>query len=149
MVGVLEKLLASGMYKPVLHSPKHATVYRGIDVSEAWLRNALGIKPDKKLSSSGKAEAKMQYKPRNGESSSWTIKKQVASNFSNGGKRQYGIIMHAKISDNKNRFLSPAGIYKLDFASHYTSEAEAIGLGTINVSKLEWKLNQYHDDDSK
>lgn len=147
---LIKTLLQKGLYKQVFSNPKQSTVYRGMAVSEAWLRSALKLPASKKIPIFGRKATSFIYKPKNGKSSSWTVKKGIADNFATDNLRsnkKYNIVMYAKISQNKNTFIAPEGVYKLDFAHGYKNEHEAIGLGDIKVYRIDWDLNSYFDDD--
>ena len=141
MAQLLRDLMSQGLYPNMLAEPTAGIVYRGMNIEDrgvAWLKKqARGELIGKK----GMIDVNMKYKPKRG-AASWTTKKKVAEEFFNTGA-EYHIILHARVEDNPGMFLSAEkGLYKTDFAERFVHEHEALGLGTIKVFRIEWKVNE-------
>lgn len=148
----LSELLSKNLYVDILKRPEVDVVYRGMSVSEQWIKRALELNDDEPLSSSAEIEKRFTFlpKPMMG-SSSWTCDFGIARDFSISsieksqylthgsarGKVTHSIVLHAKLSENHNSFLSGEdGLYKLQHASGYQNEQEILGLNDIKVFKL-------------
>jgi len=143
MANYIRDLMSQGLYPNYFAEPGVAVVFRGMGVSRTWLRKAIGEDPKAiTRNARGSAKVNLKYKPRAG-ASSWTVTKKVAEDFHNY-QSDYSITLYAYVSENPGRFLdAQAGLYKSDglVAKSFRSEREALGLGVIQVSKIEWKSN--------
>ena len=148
----LSELLSKNLYIDILKRPKVDIVYRGMSVNEQWIKRSLELNNDDQLPASIEIEKSFTFlpKPMMG-SSSWTCDFGVARDFSISsieksqylmhnfahGKITHSIVLHAKLSENYNSFLSGEdGLYKLQHASGYQHEREVLGLNDIKVFKL-------------
>lgn len=148
----LSNLLKKNLYTDVLKRPEVDVVYRGMSVSEQWIKRSLELNDDDQIPISTEIEKRFTYlpKPMMG-SSSWTKDFSIARDFSIYsaekskylaqssvlGKITHSIVLHAKLNENYNSFLSGEdGLYKLQHASGFQSEQEILGLNDIKVFKL-------------
>jgi hypothetical protein len=108
-------------------------------VSLGWLQLLLKTfkVPDK-----GKIKMKFSYKPlENYGGSSWSTNESFAKKWGIDTWQDVAIILRANISDNRQKFVvGEDGLYKLTVPSTYKNQQEAIGLGIIKVSEIEWKI---------
>jgi hypothetical protein len=147
----LSELLVKGLYTDILKRPETNVVYRGMSVSEQWIKRSLELDDDQ-VPTMIEIEKRFTFlpKPMMG-SSSWTSDFGVARDFSissiekskylshnsTHGKITHSIVLHAKLSENYNSFLSGEdGLYKLQHAFGFQSEKEILGLNDIKVFKL-------------
>ena len=139
MAQMIRDFMARGIYSSMFSEPTVGVVYRGMNVSGpgvAWLKKLAGGKLEGKQ---GSISVNTKYVPREG-AASWTTSKVVAHKFFNT-VATYHIIMHARVADNPGMFVSAeSGLYKTDFAVRYKEEFETLGLGTIQVYKIDWFL---------
>ena len=154
----IKNLLKKGWYKEVISEPKGKSVWRGMSVPNEWLRRALGGRIGKLK---GSASVSFTYKPRSGGSSSWTTNVDRARGWGTGyGGRPDDDLIHitlkADIADNKHCFVSGppgkgggVGLYGVNRLNYHDDEAEAIGLGDIEVSEIEWEIFTDDDHDQK
>lgn len=150
-VELLQTFLKKDQYSPVIHQPEVSTVYRGMNVRREWLSNVIK-KPTSLLGKKGSLEKSFTFTPKSA-ASSWSESKLVAKKFTKEddsgtlGARYYSIVMHASIEKNRNKFIAcPSGLYKVDAFAAYKSEKEALGLGDINVFKIEWETQAGDDE---
>lgn len=138
---IIQGFIAQGLYPSIFSEPSTPIVVRGMSVSQGWLTKALKRKPEAR----GKADVNFKFVPKMG-ASSWTSSKKVAQGFHLLGA-DIDIIMCASVDDNQGKFVSAgAGLYSTDFvSSRFKEEKEAIGLGSIKVFKIEWKVNENGD----
>ena len=143
MASYIRDLMSQGLYPNYFAEPGEPVVFRGMRVSKSWLKKAIGEDPKAiTRNARGSAEVNLKYKPRAG-ASSWTVSKKVAEDF-HDYQSDYAITLYAYVSENPGRFLDArAGLYKSDglVARSFRNEREALGLGVIQVSKIEWKSN--------
>jgi hypothetical protein len=147
VVDELQNTLISGEYSDVIKEPNVSTVYRGMWVDGNWIMN---LTNSNLLSKKGEFQTLFTFKPFKNQSS-WSLDRQAAftaaqTNFYDRPEefdegKTYIIILHAQLTQNKNKFIScPDGLYKLKYAAVFDSEKEAIGLGDISVSKIDWEI---------
>jgi len=149
VAAMFQKFLENGQYDDIFHEPSEETAHRGMCVPEAWLTKAIGKIDDDE----GVVKKKFTFAPRKSVSS-WSIDELVAEEFSEYdvennslAEKNYNIIMKARVSDNKNKFIDcNRGLYDLedpdtleDFMK-YNIESETIALGPIKVYELQYKL---------
>jgi hypothetical protein len=148
----LQDILKSGKYSSIIHGPTQdiAHVYRGMDVTEEWLRTALNLKKNDKLSRLGHMKASFTFKPRSDlGASSWTSVKDVALNFiDSDNPENYQIIMLAEISKNPFGFIvGDDGLYRVGDLDRHADEHEIVALGHTNVSMIAWRQASLDDHD--
>jgi hypothetical protein len=133
----LQNLLSKNLYSDIISEPKVDVVYRTMYVPKQWIQHTLGIKS---ISNKGMFDKNFKFHPLQGRaSSSWTESYKFAEHW--GIVFDSYVILHAKISDNKNSFLSGKnGLYKLKNPNVFLSQEEVVGLFTINVFKLSWRI---------
>lgn len=130
----IKALLKKGWYSDVFKPPGVSIVYRGMGVSKKWLQAAIKKKDIKPV---GSLEKGFTFTPRTGGSSSWSTAKIVAEEF--GTDNDYQVIMHARIDDNVENFVTgPGGLYNVAGCSEYEFDNEVVGLGKIKVFKVAW-----------
>lgn len=146
----LQDILKSGKYSSVIHGPSQdiAYVYRGMDVTEEWMRSALKLKENDKLPLLGRMKASFTFKPRLG-ASSWTSNEKIAFDFiESENPENYQIIMLAEISKNPFGFIAgDDGLYRIGDLDRHANEHEIVALGHTNVSMIAWR--QASIDDQK
>lgn len=146
VVDELQNVLISGEYSDVIKEPNVSTVYRGMWVDGSWIMN---LTNSYHLSEKGKFETSFTYKPFKNQSS-WSLNQIAAfdaaqTDFNDRPQKlddgkTYIIILHAQLEHNRNKFIvCPDGLYKLKYAAIFENEQEAIGLGDIIVSKIDWE----------
>jgi hypothetical protein len=136
---LLSTFLSLGWYRPVLHPPPYATLYRGLKLtSKAGLIALIGYEPEEEDGATDFADGTLA-KSENGNSSSWTFRKAITEDFSAAGKRGYSVTLVADVADNQNRFLAgPGGLYDVEGMSRWHLEKETVGLDPIVVRRIEW-----------
>lgn len=143
---LIQTFLKSGKYPDMFKEPNCDKVYRGMYVSDDWIRKLL--RPSKTpLTLRGKIDMNFSYIPRdNYAGSSWSTSKQYAKFWAENQRAENEIdvdnivVLIANVSDNKQKFvIGKNGLYKLEVPSEYSNQDEAVGLGTIKVSGIEWK----------
>ena len=139
----VQEFLRKGWYEQIFHKPTCEYVYRGMEVDEQYIRNALKMNDDEELEQNGTVGASFTFTPlydRGG--SSWTTDESVAGFFSHGMRGHtnlHRLVLTAKTADNPHGFImGPDGIYDV-IKTSYTYEKEVIGLNAIKVSQIEWK----------
>lgn len=136
----LAKFLKAGKYSDVIHEPTNKTLYRGIAVTKAVMRQLIG--GTKPILDKGRHERKVKLKPKRGVASSWTSKRAVAQQFAMDSvdeKRPYGVILLASPDDNSGRFVAgPNGLYKVEDFAGIEEESESVGLGPITIREFQW-----------
>lgn len=143
-LALLRSFMETGEYNDVFKPPSTSEVYRGISVDEDWLKDCLE-ESENIVEESGEKEV-FYISGKSNTMCSWTTNKDIATKFSNanhhrGGNYPYAVIMTASVSDNPTKFVSgPGGLYKLMGIAAYANEKEVIGLGSIDVHKINWKL---------
>lgn len=131
----LQTLLKRGLYQDVIHEPKQKTFYRGMSVSRTTLAKLIG-KSQNAIPKKGSIERSVKISPKRGAGSSWSTSKKVALDFTGGS---HNVILIATSEDNPDRFVSgPDGFYKVEPLDQMSNEKEALGLGPIKISKIEW-----------
>lgn len=127
-------LIASGNYSKIFKAPTVETVFRGMNVTAAWI--AAVTKSDKK---SGVFRGPAVFVPRLGEASSWSVSYSAAREFVEG-PNMMGVVLEARVSDNPGAFLDMnGGLYNVDPIVKWSREEEVLGLGKIKVSTVEWR----------
>ncbi|NBW06433.1 MAG: hypothetical protein EBR82_00215 [Caulobacteraceae bacterium] len=146
---LIKKILDKGQYKKLFREPRGRAVYRGMKVSEAWLKKALKLGKKDTLKRKGRAEASFTFTPRRGDASSWASDHYAAEEFAFEGSEDgfYGVILHALSEDNAGRLLDFKNLYDLGDLGEYQHESEVIGFGKIKVYKIEWSSMDIGEDD--
>ena len=147
VINVLKHILSKGYYNKIIHAPINKNVYRGIVVSEKYLKRFLNIE---NLSNEGYIKnSSFNYNPSEYNStykfSSWSTDIYVAFNFVKSSKiiEKYDLILTANVLDNKHKFITgPDGLYKVTGFNTYSHENEVIGLNEIIVSEVRWSINE-------
>lgn len=135
---LIKRLMADGKYSTVLKKPDVELVYRGMAVNDDYLRRALGLDDDESLPQKGSKTASFTFTPRNGGSSSWSLRHESTFDFMNGSK-DFNVLLIARTSDNDGSFVSgPGGLYKVGKLGKHEDEQEVVGLGAIKVAKIIW-----------
>jgi hypothetical protein len=136
-IKLVQSFLKNGLYSDVFKEPDCEKVYRGMGVSLGWLQLLLKTfkVPDK-----GKIKVKFLYKPlKDRGGSSWSTSESFAQNWALDICHDVAITLIANVSDNKQKFaIGENGLYKLRDPAFYKNQQEAVGLGTIKVSEIEW-----------
>jgi hypothetical protein len=139
-VEIIRGFLDTGKYSKIFKRPSAPKVYRGMGVQESWLRTALKMgrkeHPDYRDTRTGQ----FTYTPSiNKPASSWSFDYSVAKNFAreNSHSGIFAVVLTAKTSAN-DFITGPGGLYKLMYLNDYVEEEECIGLGSINVSQVDW-----------
>jgi hypothetical protein len=137
----IKDFIVNSKYSKFFKPPaKQNVVWRGMSVSESWIKRALKLTAKQKLPSVGSETSKFVYKPRKGYSSSWSLDRTVADNFSKKGDGEYEVVIHASPEDNPASFLDLAsGFYNLKRIEGFKGEREVLGLGWIRSFKIEWR----------
>jgi hypothetical protein len=136
-----------GSYPSILIPPTVPTIYRGMDVSKAWLAKALGaeardLRYKGALGLKGKAEVNFTFVPRRG-ASSWTKSRSVAKGFHSSEYNRANITLHADVAENAGRLLDARGMYKnIDLLDRFSDEKEILGIGPIRVHMIEWEIDE-------
>lgn len=138
----LQNLLSKNLYSDVISEPKVDIVYRTMGVPKTWIETFTSTYP---LKNAGTFDKNFKFHPLDDRrSSSWTESIEFAKSW--GSIFNSYIILHAKISDNKHQFLSGNnGLYKLKGPNSYFSQKEAVGLFSINVFRLDWRILRADD----
>jgi len=133
----IKDILQSGNYSKLFKEPPGGVVvYRGMSVNSDWLSDALKL-PKEKIPKSGEKEGSFAYTHYKGEASSWTLSEEETKRFTNRFS-QWGVVIHARTSENKLKFLDLSGIYNVDPMYSMKREEECIGLGPIEAFKFSW-----------
>ena len=135
----LAVFIKKGQYDKIIREPKQKWIYRGMGVSESFIRKSLKMKPDQVMSPKGHKIAWFTFTPKGSAGgTSWTINAEKAKNFTSS--ETYRLIMVASTTRNEQKFvLGPGGLYDVEGLDTFTDEEEAIGLGEIKVSKIFWQ----------
>lgn len=75
---------------------------------------------------------------------SWTTDRKIAEKFARGRRPELGaimVILMAQKSENSNKFIACEypGLYRLEYASEFIDENEAIALGPIKCT-MSWEV---------
>lgn len=160
---LMMKLIQNGQYAKIFKKPKGITVYRGMSVSEEYLRKCIDGKVsfegqkfgkyvrkliNKQIPTRGQKAGRFEFIPHKGKfASSWTSDKDTAVGFSYSRQHDdftYALILEANVDENDGSFIAgPDGLYNVPEFSNYEHENEYLGLGTIKVSKIEWEEIRY------
>jgi hypothetical protein len=149
---VIKNILKRGLYSDIISSPLVQFAYRGMIVKEDWIKKVLGVSKEDiehSLKNKGKfnaIEKNFVFKPKHGDSTSWTESSTIAYKFSQDSNnasidrvKQFSIILHANTQENENSMLSCVGtLYNMSSAKEFSFEQEIIGLGPIKVQKVSW-----------
>lgn len=119
-------------------------VYRGMAVTEEWIKNFIG--QDEPLPDTGSVEGSFVFLPNTKGGSSWSWDKGIAesSGYQEPGLEEKGLIFHVVLTadgsiDGPNDFIhitnAMYGIMKYE----YGNERESIGVGDVQVKKVEWR----------
>jgi hypothetical protein len=140
---LIKTFLSHGLYADYFIPCKQDELYRGINVSEDWLKGALGeqrFEIEITQSSEGECSGNFTFVPYSGiGATSWTGVESVARGFSKN-RKEYDVVLFALVSDNPDRFCScpeddvPGGVA-------VSGESEFLGLGEIKIYKFSWR---YH-----
>lgn len=136
---ILQSVLARGLYNDIIKEPQVQYAFRGMLVNRKWLK-AMGVNLED-LNVRTYIDKKFTFKPKRGDSSSWTEEFNIAFKFS---KEDYietrkdfniAIVLRANVAENKNKFLqSTNGLYNISFIhDEFHKEKEIVGLGPISV----------------
>lgn len=144
---MVKSLLDSGNYSKLFKEPSVATVYRGMTVSEDWLRGVLDLPLDEEISPSGKAAVSYVLSPSRGDAMSWSRSKQTSSRFSmtkSGAKSKpdFEVVLVASVAENPGIFLDMTGLYNVDEFNAFRKEREIASMGDVTVSRIEWTSAQ-------
>lgn len=135
----LKAALQSGQYDAV-QPPSEMFVYRGMSVSDEWLRTALKLPAGATLDREGSADGSFTFTPRKGESTSWTLNQGRAEDFafaSITSKLQYAVMMTAPV-DPENMLAGPGGFYAVETLDAFPEEEEVVCIGPVAVATIEW-----------
>jgi len=138
----IKKCMRKGWYASVFKQPKAMTVYRGMCcVTDEWLKKALGKKFDDSNDDLWHTvNGQFTFKPIGGVSSSWTTDKNIAYAFTLQYCNGRSVLMYANTDDNQGSFaMGRGGLYRLDEPQLYSNENEVMGLGNINVCRIDWQ----------
>lgn len=137
---LIQQIMKKGYYKDVFHEPTVEWVYRGMGVSDEWLRKFLNLKEGEELPKKASRKGDFKFTPFEGRGShSWSQSVEKALEFAADGG-DHMIVLVASVKDNKYKFVSgPAGLYDVKGLDEYEREEEAIGLDQIKVAKVYWK----------
>ena len=146
---LIQTFLSHGLYSDyfIPATLEEDELYRGINVSEDWLRDALGderfeseILNDETQIFEGECEGDFTFVPYSGIGcTSWTRDEKTARGFSKN-RKEYDVVLFAHTGDNPNKFCScpeddvPGGVA-------VSGEQEFLGLGKIKIYKFSWR---YH-----
>ncbi len=136
-ISLIQSFISQGLYNKIFSEPKVEDVFRGMSVDEEFISSIL----NGSVSNSGVFDVNYTFKPY-GDTSSWTDNEKVSLKFAKDGADKtlpYTLIMHARVSENPNKFIDSDGLYQLQSVKYHKSEKEIIGLGDIIVNKIEWK----------
>lgn len=140
---LIQTFLRDNSYKGIFKEPNVSSVYRGMAVSEKWIKDALKL-DDSNLKRKGKLDMNFSFIPhKNNGGSSWSTNKDFAWRWALDSlyDNNIAILLKANIIDNQGMFMvGKDGLYKLKKPSNYEDQDEAVGLGTINVSGIEWEI---------
>jgi hypothetical protein len=144
---MVKSLLDSGNYSKLFKEPSVATVYRGMTVSEDWLRGVLDLPLDEEISPSGKAAVSYVLSPSRGDAMSWSRSKQTSSRFSmtkSGAKSKpdFEVVLVASVAENPGIFLDMTGLYNVDEFNAFRKEREIASMGDVTISRIEWTSAQ-------
>jgi len=122
--------------------PNITELYRGMGVTEAWLKKALNLGARERIGEHGFKAGSFTFIPRsNSPATSWTSNDHLAYQFGHGSQAegwQYGVVLTAQVEGNE--FISgPDGLYKLNFIDEYKNENECVGFGKIKVTEIRWE----------
>ena len=140
-IEIMKKLLHDKKYSKFFKEPSNDVLYRGIAVTDDWLKKQLGLLPEDDVPASGIFSEEYEDDKK---MSSWTIDRSMAESFAVASKERslnnWMVIFTAKVSENPGCFLDLAdGIYTLDRFAGKQNEKEIFGFGPIAVSSLSWK----------
>lgn len=141
---LIKTFLKNGQYSKVFHAPNSDKIYRGIAVSEDWLRTALNLKEDEQIPKSGSHKGDFTYKSKTAVSS-WSTSIDVALRFAatNAWREMpWKVLLIANVSDNKGILVGPKGLYKLTFALQNDDEEETIALDNVSVAEIQWRSSK-------
>ena len=142
----LVNVLATDEYPDVIHGPPSGfMIYRGMAVPMKWLLRALRLNDASQLESQSKTGS-FTFTPRNGGSSSWSLRHESTFDFMNGSK-DFNVLLIARTSDNDGSFVSgPGGLYKVGELGKHDEEQEVVGLGPIKVAKIIWNASSEYPE---
>ena len=147
---MIRSFMKEDIYEKTFSEPSASLVWRGMTVSDGWLRKALGKDIPTLKSGEIMQRCNFNYTPASGGSSSWTTSKQKAKDFSGKetpkrGQMLFNVVLEASVSDNPYVFVSGPktstgpGLYGVDGFDTHEDEKEAVGLGKVKVSAIMWK----------
>lgn len=148
MLSFIEK----GQYKKIFRRPRVAKVYRGMRVSEKWVKDVLRMSPEDQLADSGEEDVSFIFSSR-AAVSSWTRSQSQAERFSRSElenvQEDYTVVLTADAQDPSNSFIDMVGFYMLMGLEDFKDEKEVIGVGKIKVSNISFKkFNPEEDHDA-
>jgi hypothetical protein len=138
---ILSSLLAQKKYPDVIKEYQ-GTIYRGMGVNKNFFE-AVGIQ-NFSLKKGVIIQASFIYKPKKGNSSSWSESKTKAESFAkenlgplSWAHNKIGILLVAEQKNNVNKLLRCTNaLYNFSNFDAYKGEKEVIGLGDIKVNKI-------------
>lgn len=142
-----------GWYRPVFKPITSGKVYRGMTVTDDYLRKMCGINSERDGEKGHKVKS-FTYQPRKdptrwghpgGASSSWTTDPEMTRQFTHTSdlEKEWQIVLVAKASDNVGTFIvGEDGFYRLRITKTMRHEKEAIALGPVHVSEIYWQRSE-------
>jgi hypothetical protein len=132
---LLRTFIHNNWYSALFTEPEASVVFRGMSVSEKYLKNILG--PDYgEIPVRGKEYVDWVFEPRE-STSSWTTSKELAGDFT-VGEDYYGVTLIAMVHDNPDKFVDMRHLYSLKFLRGWEHEKEIIGVGSIKIIAVQW-----------
>jgi hypothetical protein len=141
---LIQSFLKTGKYSDIFKEPDCEKVYRRMLVPTSWLQKILN-KSNIELPNKGNINMNFLYTPlKNFGGSSWSTSTKFVNSwrpYAAAADSDVKVTLMANVSDNKWKFvIGKNGLYKLNIPSDFTEQHEAVGLGTIKVSKIEWDI---------
>lgn len=119
-------------------------LYRGMAVSDSWLKKALNFGPNDTLRLHGFRRSSFTFKPKpHLPATAWSTSQHLAYQFGHGATMELNgfpnaVVLTAQAKEN-NFIAGPDGLYKLKFNDDYAHENEYVGLGIIKVTEIRWE----------
>ena len=144
-VKIIQTFLNSGEYSDIFREPRTFEVYRGMAVHYETLSHFLNKGDTSELELNGEADVDFLFEPLiSGGVSSWTHSRKFAQDFAADAlddKKRVRLILTAEVRNNSKKFVDcQNGLYSVNGLERYINEKEVIGIGKINVSKIEWSM---------
>jgi hypothetical protein len=135
----LKDMMSKGLYPDVFKAPTVDMIYRGMTVSEDFIKSYLDVDPQSigdEAIEINKAIAVKQTK----NAYSWTTDFEVAKEFSTRNEKgidnPYSIVLEASVARNKGILLDADSLYDVKELDEFEAEAEVISLGDVVTSKI-------------